>query len=481
MAPSSARGRRDGRAFGVCIAVALLLPLTACGTRWTDKQEAAVRARNAGVRQVAAGGDDTSGSSTGDTSTEGAGTDTGSSTGSGAGTGSSTGSGTGTGTGTGSVNSATGNAPCKAASTEVGVTASEIRVGSVSSLTGPVPGLGGSSAAAARAYVAYRNSTGGVCGRKIALQEADDGTDNARYRSVITELKGKVFGIAGGFALGDVGGVDVIKGSNFPLVYVPGSESAAELPTVWDMNPGFKNPDQVTGKYKFLKSQGVNTVAVAYLAQDQSAYEANLQMRLMRAVGMKIVSVQALPLSTLSYDSAARAVANSKADYMWFTAPTASNISMAKSLQDAGYKPKFPEYFVYSYGTDFAQAAGSAAEGAITWLRALPNEDAVNNKEEAAFLRWMDRIAPGEPRDAFAADSWQGAKAFFDALEALPGPISRAAFNTKLGATHTYDGGGMFGNIDLGGGFTNGCVVGLQVKNGKWVRLTPATGFICND
>ena len=202
-------------------------------------------------------------------------------------------------------------------------------------------------------------------------------------------------------------------------------------------------------------------------------------MRLMRAAGMKVVSVQELPISTISFDSAARTVANSKADYLWFTATADANQGMAHALKDANYKPKFPEYFVYTYGTNFIAAAGDASEGAITWIRSLPNEEASGNKELATFLRWMDRIAPGENSDAFAADSWAGAKAFFDNLEALPGPITRAALVAKLKGVASYDGGGMYGPIELGPEFTNGCVVGMQVQGGKWKRMTPATGFLC--
>ena len=175
----------------VLVAIALLVPLAACGTRWNSAQEAEVKARlaNGGSSAASSSNQDTPGATSGDTSTDALGTGTGTGTGSGTATGSGTG--TGTGTGTGSVGATNSKAPCTAASTEVGVTPTEIRVGSISSLSGPVPGLGGSAAAAARAYVAYRNSIGGVCGRKIVLQEADDGTDNARYRSVISEMSTK--------------------------------------------------------------------------------------------------------------------------------------------------------------------------------------------------------------------------------------------------------------------------------------------------
>ncbi len=328
--------------------------------------------------------------------------------------------------------------------------------------------------------MAYRNATGGICGRKLVLKEADDGTDNGQYRSIITEMSNSVFGVAGGFALGDVGGVDVIRQTRIPVVNGPGQQASADLPTVFDMNPKYENENAVIGKYKFLHDHGATKASVTYLAVDQSRFEAQLQERLMKAAGIQIVQVQELPLSTLSYDAPARAVANSGADYLFFIGTVDSNQSMARSMQDTGYKGlKWPEYFVYTYGTNFIQATGSASEGAITWLRSLPIEEANSNKELAAFVQWMNRASPSFDKDAFAEDSWAGAKAFLDNLEALKGPITREAFVAQMNSVDTFDAGGMFGPIRLGKELTNGCFVGMQVKNGKWQRLVPDSGFIC--
>ena len=91
----------------------------------------------------------------------------------------------------------------------------------------------------------------------------------------------------------------------------------------------------------------------------------------------------------------------------------------------------------------------------------------------------MDRVAPGVVTDTFAADSWTGAKAFIDALAALPGPITREALLGKLRGTKTYDAGGMMGPIQLGAKRNNGCAVAMIVQDGKWRRLAPAKGFLC--
>src|SRR5690349_15593522 len=231
------------RQLVILVVLVALLPLTACGARWNSAQRADMRRRARGASQVAAraaddNGTDSSGDTgddaTGDSGTGGGDTSTGSGT-------NAVSSGSGSGTGP----AAAKKLPCAAHTTEVGVTDTSITVGSISSLTGPVPGLGGSAAGAARAYVAYRNATGGICGRKIVLKEADDGTDNGHYRSVISDFSSQVFGVAGGFALGDVGGVDVIRQTKIPVVNNPGQQASADLPTVFDMNPKFENEKSV--------------------------------------------------------------------------------------------------------------------------------------------------------------------------------------------------------------------------------------------
>ena len=469
----------------VCALAALTMTTAACGARWSDEQAAEVATRASAEPTVAAAPTaDVAGSPVSTTVTVASSDERGGGAGP-------------TTTSVGARPSADATAeqaprtggntpdvpaaalPCTAPSSAPGVTDDTISIGSISSLSGPVPGLGASSAAAARAYVAYRNATGGVCGRTIELKEADDGTDNGRYRSVVGELGPRVLGLAGGFALGDVGGVDVIAAQKLPIVNVPSADAVQELPTAFDMNPPYADPNAVIGKYRYVYDHGARKVSQTYLAVDQSRAEAQVQRRLMEAAGLKIVQTQELPISTLSYDSAARSVANSGADYLFFIGDVNANGSMARSMADTGYPLKFAEYFTFAYGTEFTDLAGPAAEGAVSWLRTLPNEDASRNAEIAAFVEWMDRVAPGDAKDVFAADSWTSVKAFLDTLEALPGPISRQALMAQLGATGSYDAGGMMGPIELGAEQTHGCFVAVQVRSGPWQRLTPDQGFLC--
>ena len=464
-------GRRPTRAL-VLLAVGALLA-AGCGARWDDDQREAVAARYAGGN----------GSGAGDGSTD-AGLETATEVTTAAGPEADTGAGTQAAAGSGANTAAGGpsassSKPCAAKSTAPGVTDEQITVGSISSLSGPVPGIGASAAAAARAYVAYLNSSGGVCGRKIVLKEADDGTDNGRHRAVVGELGPQVLGLAGGFGAGDVGAVDVLRQQKLPVVGLPSGQAVADLPNVFDTNPKFRDEHAVIGKYRYLKENGATKVAIVYLAIEQSRAEARTQRNLMEAAGIKLaLDPIELPIQTLSFDSTARKVANSGANYLFFIGDTNSNASMARAMYDTGYKLKFFEIFTLIYGTTFAQRAGVAADGVVTWLRSLPNEE-TGNAAVATFNEWMGRVAPSSARDPFAVDSWVAMNAFFDALGGLPGPITRDALIAQLSKVGTFDAGGLYGPIELGAELTKGCEVAMTVSSGKWRRLAPSKGFIC--
>jgi ABC-type branched-subunit amino acid transport system substrate-binding protein len=455
----------------------LLLATTACGARWNDDQQAAVLARHDGGDSSGDGSDEDADGAVGvllpgGTTPGGATTGGGGSGATGAGSTGGTGGGDGGG-------GASGPAPCSAPSDAPGVSDTEITLGSISTQSGAVPGLGASSLAAVQAYIAYRNATGGVCGRQLALRSADDGMDNGRHRALTSELSSDVLGLVGGVGGGDAGSADVVEAEQLPVVNTPISEGFQDASTVFDINPPFADVNAVIGKYQYLYDQGVRTASVVYIAVDQTRSEGrDKHMPQMEAAGIQVVNQQEVPLSTLSFDSAARAVANSGADYLLFISDPGQSASMARAMADTGYEPMFEEYLT-AYGSNYLELAGAGAEGTTSWIRSLPNEEPGTTPEQSAFLEWMDQVAPGVVADTFAADAWASTKAFVDALVALPGPITREALLAQLRSTTNFDAGGFIGPIQLGPKLNNGCVVGMIVEGGRWRRLAPAQGFLC--
>lgn len=463
-------------ALGALAATGLLVATAGCGARWTSAQRQEVLARGKGTASGQTAGSPTSVPR--------------SAVGPGASVPESTGPATGPAGGPVTAAGGSGDAgaaatgpsgplPCSAPSTAPGVSADKITVGSINTLSGPVPGLGATADAAARSYVAYLNANGGVCGRRVELKTADDGADASQFRSILQSFEPSILGLIGEDGGGDAGGVDIVEANRIPVVTAAFSTAFQRASTVFDMNPPFADTSQSTAKYRWLHDQGVTKAALVYIAVDQSRDQIkNAEQPLLEAAGIQVVSDQALPLSTLSYDSAARAVANSGADYMLFLGGYEQNSNMAISTAGTGYHLEFAEYYT-TYATKFVQQAGTAGEGATSWTYALPAEDGGANPEQAKFLQWLSQIAPGTAPDVFATSAWASSKAFFDAVQQLSGPISRDAVIAQLHTFTSYDADGFWGKVNLGDEINFGCLIGMKVIDGTWKRMVPDQGFLC--
>jgi hypothetical protein len=96
------------------------------------------------------------------------------------------------------------------------------------------------------------------------------------------------------------------------------------------------------------------------------------------------------------------------------------------------------------------------------------------------YVEWMNQVAAGSPQDLFSIDSYVSVKAFAEALEALPGPITREAVVQQLASVQSYDAGGMFAPITLGQDLSQGCFMAMIVRGGAWQRLAPeGGGYLC--
>ena len=160
-----------------------------------------------------------------------------------------------------------------------------------------------------RAYVAYRNATGGVCGRQLVLKTGDDGFENGRYRALDHRHGTQVLGIAGGFAGGRRRRRRRRRRRASIPVVVDRDRRQRSRPRRRCSTSTRPSPTSTPiGKYRYLYEQGVRTAALVYIDQAPVVKtQVNQQRAQMEAAGIQVVHDQALPLSTLSYDAAARA------------------------------------------------------------------------------------------------------------------------------------------------------------------------------
>ena len=238
------------------VVAALLLTVTACGSRADSslRQQAAAAALGGG------GGTSAGGGTTGDTSGSGGTTTAGTATGGGttgttgkagtAGSGGTSGGGT-SGTTTGGTSGTTtgrttGGTSAGAAApaggnggaTDIGVTANTLTVGNISDVSGPRPGLFKGALVGTQAYFAKINSEGGIYGRQLKIDAGDSQLDCAQNKQKTGDKVSKVFAFVGSFSLFDDCGTDVLKSHlDIPDVHSALGGATAKLASNFSIAP----------------------------------------------------------------------------------------------------------------------------------------------------------------------------------------------------------------------------------------------------
>jgi ABC-type branched-subunit amino acid transport system substrate-binding protein len=233
---------------------------TGCGLRVSPARLAAARQGQSvtarGAAASATGGNDT-GSAAGPASVLAAGSAAGSAV---------SGSGSATGTGTGNGPAAVLPPGGNGGATDVGVTATTITLGNVSTLTGPVPGVFEGAVIGTQAGLAYINSLGGIYGRQLKLSVRDDQFDTGQNRAVTLDLLDKVFGFAGSFSSYDDAAVNEIKSSGIVDTSESLTDARRSLANNFSVEPGHKG--WRTGPLNYFKnkfpSSVVKTGAIYY-------------------------------------------------------------------------------------------------------------------------------------------------------------------------------------------------------------------------
>ena len=474
-----------------------VLAVTSCGLRVDSSlREKGIRgATGQGTStgsQGSAQGSTTGGSSP-DSSTTGVAVGPGTTTGSNPVTGGTTGSTTGSsGPASGTSAGATGVAPSappggNGGATDKGVTGSSITLGAVTTLSGPVPGLFAGDVYGAQAYFAYINSQGGLYGRQLKLEVADDQLDCGQNRAQHLAQADRVFGWVSSLSLYDNCGAPVLKSHpTMSEVSVSFTTDLGGLPNAFSINP--LSPGYRLGSFQYYKG----------LHPDMITHSASLVGNIGSAVkifeGIKAASesvgyqwVYQRNYSPGESDFTADIIRMRNAGVQFLYFVSADSHTIAKVLNAAQQQQWHPTMIAVgagdaAYDPSFIPEAGAAANG----LFADQPHAAFFNPADAAipgvalYQKWMKQTGQQAHEDLYSAWGWGSAQLAVEALRKAGPTLTRKAFLDALKTIHSYDGMGMFAKADPAGKGPNSCYIVLNIVNGTWQRKdTPATGFRC--
>jgi branched-chain amino acid transport system substrate-binding protein len=467
--------------------VALLAMIAACGSRLPGDELARLDAQAAGTGRAATPSSGDGGGSS-DAGSAGAGADSSAATDAGlpasTDSGATTGGGTaGGGTGSGPAGGAEGaaDADCHGGATAKGVTPTEIKVGAIVSASGPLPGATEGSYRGAQAYLTKVNAAGGVCGRKITLLKGDDGLDPQRARSEFLRLEPQTFAMVGGYSVADSGFADLVQSTQVPYVGVI-VDPAGRGPTFFPKVP--VNASN-TGLYQYYRNAYPNVSKMAFLYADVGGVRANAPTgrESLKKVGFQLVYDSGLSAISPDYTSDVITMRDRGAQGVYlFAFELNMHVRIARAMRQQNYEPPL-KIAQIGYNSKLIELLGDTANGWTSHLDHLPmltEGEAAKSPALADFLTWNQRVAPGAQLDLFPVAGWANAALFVEALRSLGPDVTRPRLVEALRKIQRFDGAGILTPRSPNGGEPGGCFVVVRVKDRRWVREHPDTGFDCS-
>lgn len=364
-----------------------------------------------------------------------------------------------------------------------GISAGEIDVGNVGTLTGPIPGELVGAEHGMTAFAAYLDSVGGICGRKLVVKAADDNLDASQNATATQSLAGSVFAFVGSFSGVDEGGVSVLQSTGVPDVGQASSNQRFDLANNFSPDPlpvGLDMSPFIYFKQKY--PQAVTHMAI--LIENQPAIMAygDAEEQALESLGYKFVYTDSnIELTQTDFSADAQAMKAAGAQGLVYYAVGAYYGYVAKAMQNAGLQMPLADYGQNAYDQAFLSTAGSAANGAVLWsnLAMFDGEDGASVPTVTLFDKWYRALYSTTP-DELAAWGWMAGMLFVDGLNA-GGGLTRAALTNGLKQVTNFDAGGMVAPDNPAGKTPPGCYLIIDVVNQRFVRdpVDPTTGYDC--
>jgi branched-chain amino acid transport system substrate-binding protein len=380
--------------------------------------------------------------------------------------------------------------PSSAFSDHTGVTSDSVTVGNVSTLS--LGGLFKGAGVGTQAYFDYVNSTGGVNGRKLKVENADDGFTGATNKQATQNAINSDFALVGSFSLEDsYGGALLATNPGMPDVSNVLDAATGKLPNVYEpvpLNGGWQEGPLQYFKKKFPK----DIDAAASLVGDLPSAEVDWagEKYVMEKVGYKVIYDKTYGVAQTNFDQNVIAMKNAGVKILFVDSMAESYASgLMKSLASQNFHP-IVVLGAATYTNKLIPDSGGAANVNGSYLQQSTTlylgQDASQVPAVASFLHWVSVASPGFTPDLFTLYGWLSAELFAQALKSAGTDPSRGSLLTQLGKITTFDGQHIIGPNNVAAKEPGNCYIIGQVASGNWQRLDdppisgPNHGFRCD-
>ncbi len=381
---------------------------------------------------------------------------------------------------------------------EIGVSASTIKVAVVADVDNPIaPNVFKGVVDGAQAAAKYVNANGGVAGRKVEVDFIDSKLNPNEVRNAIIKACSQDLAMVGtatalfsglddlvgcedqaGAATGlpDIGAIVLGTPQACAPVSFPVTPSMIDCSTVGKVPQTYRG-NQGSFKYLAKKNPKLNGPFVNTNDSPDAARSTDVLSKAAQHAGIDVTSMPVL--SNRDTQSAfTTIITQMKQDGSnWsdngLAAPGAVLLRQEAAVQGFTDPKVVWQCTSACYDQQAMSAAGDVMNGEYVDLGFLPFEEAKANKTLASFLKYVGK----DNANAFAVYGFEAVLAFKEAADAAnksADGLTHASLLTALKGITSFDAGGMVGAVNIGGKVPSSCFMLTQWNDDAFKRVYPS-------
>ncbi len=353
-----------------------------------------------------------------------------------------------------------------------------------------------------KGWAKYVNANGGLAGRKVVVDFLDSKLSADEARNAVIQACQDDFAIVGTSAV-FLNNVDDLEAcvdkagaaTGIPDIAVVTTEVAQQCsPTTFAVNPPqliCDTKDQHPQTYQanvgrafyYQKKYGKDLHGGYLLSGDlKSTENANRgSMFEMQQAGPGIKSDFDEPISAQAPQSAYTPVVQQLKDKSSNYAQSGGTVNTTVLLRkEAKLQGVNDPNFVWDctlqcYDKNLVKQGGADVEGQYVSTLFLPFEEASTNKTLSQFLKYTGK----DKADGFGIQAYASGLLVSQAIDQIVkadgvNGVTRQALFDQLNSINDFNAGGMIGTTNIAERKVTNCYVLTQIKNGKFVRVTPS-------
>jgi ABC-type branched-subunit amino acid transport system substrate-binding protein len=361
--------------------------------------------------------------------------------------------------------------------TTVGVTATQITIANIASISGVAPGLTQSAQQATEAFAAYVNSQGGIYGRMLKVEPFDDQNEATQNYADAEQACSNAFAMVGNASGFDSGSAQAVSSCGIPDVAAENSTTqAGETADIFAASPGNAH-DWPLGPAEYLKSKypdAVTHAAMIYLNVPATQSQATHEMHAYESAGFDYIYTASVTPTEPNYSPYVLQMQQKGVQYVTEYSTESSAERLLEAMQQQNFAPQVTDWFAEEYTPSFIQQTQGESNGDLVLMATAAYEESGSNPEMQTFLSWLNRVAPGAKHNIFGILAWSAGLAFLQAAKAVGPHLTRAALLAQLAAIGTWTGDGLEPPIKFGSKTPSNCFSYFDISGSSFQRVYPS-------